>query len=521
MSTPKVPNPARPPQGAPLRERLQATLFDAPARPASPSSSPTVAPAGSTPRRETSAAPTAPRIPISISELTDRLSRQLAIGFSSVCVLGEISRVQTVASGHTYFTLKDAGASIEAMVWADRLEELDVQPRQGMRVVVVGAVRIFAASGRYSLHVEKLEAVGAGDLQRALEALVTSATGAVRHDIERTLEKGLARVRLVLAPSRVQGEGAGLEIAAAIRQLGSLPDIDVIVVARGGGSIEELWPFNEEAVARAIAASAVPVISAVGHETDYTISDFVADVRASTPSVAAAMIVDIQRQARQRVENASVALRRAMEANREKWRRRLDAVSTHRVIERERTRLERLRGRLGDVFLRVRADFDRGHARRRAVARDLVTRCEAQAPHERLARVRAGVDRALLSMRASMARRFERSRTRAHRAFESRALRAPAERLAVLREVLRRRVDGLERNARPMVDRRKERFGAAAGRLEALSPLAVLNRGYALATTAEGRILFDASTVKTGDAVQVRLAKGRVIATVTAREEEK
>ncbi len=484
------PEPRAPVPGRPLRERLQSTLFE-PAVETVPATVPA------------SALPVPPaRSPISISELTEKLSRQIAAGFSSVCVMGEISAVKVVASGHTYFTLKDAGATLDAMVWADRRAALAVEPKPGLRVVAMGAIRVFAASGRYSLHVDVLEPLGAGDLQRALEALkarllaeglfaesrkrklptllgtvglVTSPTGAVRHDIERTLAKGDARIRLLLSPTRVQGEGAALEIATAISLLGERDDVDAIIVARGGGSVEELWPFNDEAVARAIAASRSPVISAVGHETDFTVSDLVADIRASTPSVAAGLIVDIQRQAARRTENAKSALLRAIEGNRERWRRRLDAVSTHRVIERERTKLERLRGRVAATFARARASADRTHAARVSAFRDLVTRCEAQAPTEVFGRAHARVDRAVLSMKG---------------------------RVVALR------------------DRRRSRFGGLMAKLDVLSPLAVLSRGYALATTPEGRILIRVGDVKVGDPVVVRLSRGRLRTTVTDLEEE-
>ncbi|MEO5762587.1 MAG: exodeoxyribonuclease VII large subunit [Vicinamibacteria bacterium] len=510
-----------------MRERLQTTLFESP---------------------RTSAAATLPaRDPISISELTDRMSRQLALGFSSVCVMGEISQVRRVASGHTYFTLKDSGATLDAMVWADRLEGLAVEPKQGMRVVAVGAIRVFAPSGRYSLHVDVLEAVGAGDLQRALEALkarllaeglfadtrkrplptilrtvgvVTSATGAVRHDIERTLSRGGARLRVVLSPSRVQGEGAALEIATAIGLLAERADIDVIIVARGGGSAEELWPFNDEGVARVIAASRPPVISAVGHEVDFTIADLVADVRASTPSLAAALLVDIQRRALERVDAASRALHRVMDQRRDQWRRRLDAVSTHRVMERERTKLERLRSRLGAAFARMQGAVDRRHAIRVAQFRDLTTRCEAQAPRQTFDRAHARVDRAVRAMGVLMTAHIARKKTRANRAFDSRGLRDAQARLVRVSQRFNTGLRRLTESVRPAVDRRASDFRNLTSQLDALSPLAVLSRGYALATTVEGRILLAAKDVEVGQNVVVRWSDGRVEATVTKRDEE-
>jgi exodeoxyribonuclease VII large subunit len=422
-----------------------------------------------------------------------------------------------------------------------------VEPRQGLRVVAIGAIRVFAPGGRYSLHVDVLEPLGAGDLQRALEALkarllaeglfadsrkrklptilrtvglVTSPTGAVRHDIERTLQTGGARVRILLSPTRVQGEGAALEIATAIRLLAERDDVDVIIVARGGGSIEELWSFNDETVARAIAASGPPVISAVGHETDFTIADLVADVRAATPSVAAGLIVDIQRQAARRTETASVALHRAIDNRRDLWRRRLDAVSTHRVIERERTKIERLKSRLSAAFIRARVSLDRSQAMRLSNLRDFATRCEAQAPREIFGRAHARVDRALLSMSSLVAAQMDRRRMRATRAFESKALRDADARLARLAARFFDHLQLLIRVARPAVDRRRSRFGGLVSQLDALSPLAVLSRGYALVTTAEGRILLDAKDAHPGDPIVVRLSRGRLRARVTDRDEE-
>jgi exodeoxyribonuclease VII large subunit len=528
-------------QARPLRDRLQSTLFE-PALPTAREASREIAPTA--PGPET---PGSPKTPISVSELTERLGRQIAAGFSAVCVMGEVSKVTLAANGHTYFTLKDAGSTLDVILWASNRDTVAVQPKLGLRVVATGSIRVFAPQGRYSLHVETLDLVGVGDLQRALEALkarlageglfaearkrplpkivrtvgvVTSPTGAVRQDIEQTLSRGGARVRVLLSPTRVQGEGASAEIAAAIFLLAERDDVDLIIVARGGGSIEDLWPFNEEVVARAIAASGPPVISAVGHETDFTVSDFVADVRAATPSVAAGMVVDIQRLATERADTATLALHRVMELNRERWRRRFEAVSTHRVIERERTRLERLRGRLAATFARAGVSLDRVQAARRSRFRDLATRCEAQAPKEIFGRARARVDLALLSMRTLLVSQLDRKWTRATRAFESKGLRDAGARLATISRRFSGDLQLLMRGIRPALEHRRSRFGGAVAKLDALSPLAVLSRGYALATTPEGRILLRAKDVNPGDSLVVRLSEGRLRATVTDREEE-
>ena len=521
-----------------MQERLPSTLFEPPGASARTGEAPAQAPA---PR------PDSPRTPISVTELTGRLGRHIEAGFSSVCVMGEVSKVTQAANGHTYFTLKDAGSTLDAILWASNKDAVAVQPKLGLRVVAQGAIRVFPPQGRYSLHVETLDLVGVGDLQRALEALkarlsaeglfaearkrplptivytvgvVTSPTGAVRQDIEQTLSRGGARVRVLISPTRVQGEGAAPEIAAAIALLSERDDVDIIIVARGGGSMEDLWPFNEEIVARAIAASSPPVISAVGHETDFTVSDFVADVRAATPSVAAGMVVDIQRNAALRTANASASLLRAMEASRDRWRRRLDAVSTHRVMERERTKLERLRGRVAAAFARARTAADRRQAMRLSTFRDLATRCEAQAPREVFGRAHARVDRALLSMRSLVASQMDRRRARALRSFESRGLRDAGARVSLVARRFSQGLGLLLRSVRPAVEGRRKSLAEAAARLDALSPLAVLSRGYALATTPEGRILLSATDVSPGDAVLVRLSKGRLRTTVTGRDEE-
>ncbi|HRB13152.1 MAG TPA: exodeoxyribonuclease VII large subunit [Vicinamibacteria bacterium] len=540
MTTRRSPPPPKrlPAQGRPLQERLQSTLFAAP---------PASAGTGGVHAQTPAPRPDSPPTPISVTELTGRLGRHIEAGFSSVCVMGEVSKVTQAANGHTYFTLKDAGSTLDAILWASNKDAVAVQPKLGLRVVAQGAIRVFPPQGRYSLHVETLDLVGVGDLQRALEALkarlsaeglfaearkrplpaivytvgvVTSPTGAVRQDIEQTLSRGGARVRVLISPTRVQGEGAAPEIAAAIALLSERDDVDIIIVARGGGSMEDLWPFNEEIVARAIAASSPPVISAVGHETDFTVSDFVADLRAATPSVAAGMVVDIQRNAALRTANASASLLRAMEASRDRWRRRLDAVSTHRVMERERTKLERLRGRVAAAFARARTAADRRQAMRLSTFRDLATRCEAQAPREVFGRAHARVDRALLSMRSLVASQMDRRRARALRSFESRGLRDAGARVSLVARRFSQGLGLLLRSVRPAVEGRRKSLAEAAARLDALSPLAVLSRGYALATTPEGRILLSATDVSPGDAVLVRLSKGRLRTTVTGRDEE-
>ena len=256
---------------------------------------------------------------VGISELTRRIKRLLEGGFSSVAVQGEVSNFKHHhPSGHLYFTLKDENASLSAVMWRSRASMLPFMPVDGMKVVASGRITVYEVRGNYQLDVLSMRPLGTGDLQIAFEKLkqklfeeglfaeehklplpeyperigiVTSPTGAVLQDMLNVLRRRFPGVEVVIAPVKVQGPGAASEIAEAIRALNMLNLVDIIVLARGGGSLEDLWPFNEEIVARAVYASILPVVSAIGHEVDYTIADFVADMRAPTPSAAAELIV--------------------------------------------------------------------------------------------------------------------------------------------------------------------------------------------------------------------------------------
>ena len=255
---------------------------------------------------------------ISVSEITRRIRSTLEKGFSEVWVQGEISNCKIHTSGHLYFTLKDEGAQLSAVMWRSRVGQLRFRPADGMKVIVRGNITVYEPRGNYQIDCLQLQPVGVGELQMAFDrlkeklkeeglfdeahkkplpryperiAIVTSPTGAALQDIFNILRRRFPALEVIVAPVKVQGIGAAEEIAAAIDDLNSLPGIDVMIVGRGGGSLEDLWAFNEEIVARAIHASAIPIVSAVGHEIDFSISDFVADLRAPTPSAAAELIV--------------------------------------------------------------------------------------------------------------------------------------------------------------------------------------------------------------------------------------
>src|SRR5580692_4899353 len=254
----------------------------------------------------------------SVSDLTVRIRDLLAGEFTDVFVEGEISNAHAAQSGHLYFTLKDPRAQIRCVCFRNQLSRLKFQPEDGLHVTVRGSVSVYEQRGEYQIYVEHVEPVGLGALQLAFEqlkkrldaeglfdperkkplpmlpehvGLITSPRGAAVRDVVRILRRRFPNLHLIVYPVRVQGEGAAEEIANALKYFNRKQLVDVILLARGGGSIEDLWAFNEEAVARAIAACAIPIVSGVGHETDFTIADFVADVRASTPSAAAEIVV--------------------------------------------------------------------------------------------------------------------------------------------------------------------------------------------------------------------------------------
>ncbi len=261
---------------------------------------------------------TTERSVLTVSQLAAQLAAMVEERFPAVWVEGEISNFKVYQSGHAYFTLKDDTAQMRCVLFRNRARRIRFTPGDGLSVLAFGAIEIYAQRGEYSLVVELLEPRGLGALQLAFEQLkerlaaeglfdparkralprfprkigiVTSPTGAAIRDMLRVIGRRFGQIHIVIAPAKVQGEGAAQEVAQGVRDLNALGDVDVIIVGRGGGSLEDLWAFNDEMLARTIAASKVPVISAVGHEVDFTIADFVADLRAPTPSAAAELVV--------------------------------------------------------------------------------------------------------------------------------------------------------------------------------------------------------------------------------------
>jgi exodeoxyribonuclease VII large subunit len=276
---------------------------------------------------------------VSISDITRQIKMALEQRFPRVWIQGEISNFKHHPSGHLYFTLKDEGAQISATMWRSRVASLLFTPEDGMKVIARGGITVYPPRGSYQIDVEQLTPVGIGELQIAFDRLkqklageglfdegrkrplpifptrigiITSETGAALQDIRTVLGRRFPCVEVILASVRVQGPGASDEIAQALRDMNRYGKVDVIVVGRGGGSLEDLWAFNEEVVARAIFASEIPVVSAVGHEIDFTIADFVADLRAPTPSAAAEMMVPDRLELLEVIRNNEYTMRQAL-----------------------------------------------------------------------------------------------------------------------------------------------------------------------------------------------------------------
>ena len=434
---------------------------------------------------------------LTVSELTSGIRALLEHTFADVWVEGELSNCRLWTTGHLYFTLKDPGSQVKGIMFKSAVRRLKFKPEDGLLVIARGRIGVYEPKGEYQIVCDHLEPHGLGALQLAFEQLkrrlqaeglfdaarkrplpalprmigiVTSIDGAAIRDIIKVLARRYPNVHLVVRPTRVQGEGAAADIAAGIAAVGSVPGVEVIIVGRGGGSIEDLWAFNEEEVARAIVASAVPVISAVGHEVDVTIADFAADVRAPTPSAAAEVVV----------------------ARKDEFTARLDRLAD-RARAAQRARIERLR----------------------ALAHRLATRPALAGWPARVAMMRHDV-----TERAHGLRRVARTHlARRQRRTDELTLRLEAvdlrRRLGAVRTSLLRADAAIRTAAVRALHGADRRFRATAARLESLSPVAVLARGYAVCWT-EGKtaIVRDAASVNVGGRVRVTLSRGELGCTV-------
>jgi len=432
---------------------------------------------------------------ISVSRFTSLLKDVLEENFSHVWLEGELSNLSQPASGHLYFTLKDSGAMLRCVMFRSSAKALKFRLQEGQSLIVRGRVSVYDQRGEYQLICEYLEPQGAGALQLAFMQLkerlaaeglfdeahkrplpvmprrvgvVTSASGAAIHDILNVLGRRFAALEVLLYPVRVQGEGAGAEIAQAIDDLNRLQAADVLIVGRGGGSLEDLWAFNEEAVARAVVRSRIPVISAVGHETDWTICDFVADLRAPTPSAAAELVCTSSEELLQRLESLQHRLQQALQGQLALLQRRLEGLG--RALHDPSLLLGHLGQRVDDLSERLDNGLRNLLARRR----------------EQLARLEQGL-----------------------------AGQHPSVRVAALRQQLILLSERAERRVTALLDHLGREQGEAIARLDTLSPLQTLARGYSVAeSVSDGRVVRASDQLTVGQQLRLRLARGGALCLV-------
>lgn len=479
----------------------------------------------------------------SVSDLSGALKRTLEDAFGFVRVRGEISGYRgPVGSGHVYFSLKDANAKIDAVIWKGVFGRLKTKPQEGLEVIATGKITTFAGKSSYQIIIDSLEPAGIGALMALLEerrrrlaaeglfseerkqlipylprviGVVTSPTGAVIRDILHRLEDRFPRHVLVW-PVRVQGETSAAEVAAAIAGLNALPEggriprPDVIIVARGGGSLEDLMGFNEEIVVRAAAASLIPLVSAVGHETDVTLIDHAADLRAPTPTGAAEKVVPVRAELMSLV--ADLARRQAGAMRRLSDRRRSDLRALARALPGPEAVLSGPRQRLDLAATRLAPALARNarvHEQQLGLAAQRLAR---QSPFAKLAALRErlnGLSKSLLTGRNTLVRlRLGGARQRAEE-LEQRAAKALARGVALRSERLPALETRLQRAFAQGLMRRRERLRSSVSLLASLGPEAVLARGYALVRDEAGALIRDPGQLRAGQALGVQVAGGR------------
>jgi exodeoxyribonuclease VII large subunit len=439
----------------------------------------------------------APTGALRVSQLVRAIRETLELTMADCWVVGEVSNARLAPSNHFYFTLKDAGGAINVVMFRSAHRRVRFRVTDGMEVVVRGRVSVYEPRGTLQFYAEELEPRGVGALQLAFTQLkerlaqaglfdqsrkrpipfmprtigiVTAFGGAGLGDMLTIMLDRFPNLHVIIRPARVQGDAAAGDIAMAIADLNRDGRAQVIIVGRGGGSLEDLWAFNEERVARAIAASSIPIISAVGHEIDYTIADFVADLRAPTPTAAAQMVVPLLDELHDRIDHLSSRLTGAID----------DAVATERI-------------RVNQMSARLRHPA--------VMLRDIRQRLD-----EAAAGLGEAAARGLADARASV------------RALGLR-LRGPAAMVRESRRAVVRLSGALTAGGISTIDERRRALGSLATRLDSLSPLRVLERGYAVVfAVRDGRAVVDAATVAPGDDLDIRLSRGRIYARATRRE---
>ena len=427
----------------------------------------------------------------SISELSADIKRLLENKFPMVWISGEISNFKVPASGHAYFTLKDKKSQIAAVIFRGQLRQLRFKPNDGMTIIALGRVSVYEPRGTYQIILEYCEPMGVGALQMAFEQLklklhdeglfaaehksaipffpvrigvITSPTGAAIQDILNISNRRCANLMVDIYPVRVQGPEAAAQIVAAIALADRLKRNEVLIIARGGGSLEDLAAFNDENVARAIFACDIPVVSAVGHETDFTISDFVADLRAPTPSAAAEIVVPVKDELRARSLELSVRAQRAV------------SLTLHRLQERVT------------------------HARRSLVH-----------PGQKIQEMQLHLDHLSGRLRRALASGFQQKQAACQKTLKTLARLSPLQQTSLYKSKVERIRHNILQSFNFTLVTNRQRLQAVQGLLQAVNPVAILERGYSITRTLpQKEVVKDAKRLRAGQLLEIQLARGRV-----------
>lgn len=440
---------------------------------------------------------TEPVTPLSVSELNSKARRLLEMNFNNVRVEGELSGLARPSSGHWYFTLKDRQAQIRCAMFRNKNQALKFIPSEGMQLLVRGRVSLYEGRGDYQLIVEHMDDAGAGALQKAFEALklrlaneglfdserkkplpthpkhigvVTSPSGAAIRDILAVLKRRFPGIPVTVIPSAVQGKEAAQQIVDAIKLASDANRFDVLIIGRGGGSLEDLWSFNEEIVARAIARCPIPTVSAVGHEIDFTIADFVADYRAPTPS-AAAEVLSPDRQA---------------------WLDRLQLLN-RKLFAMTRHQLQIRQQQLTGISRRLRH------------------------PDDRLRENSQRLDDLEIRLKNAMARKLERTGSHVEQQQQKLLSQSPARQIETLKVRQQHLTEQLGNEITHFLEKHKTQIGNLSAQLHAVSPLATLSRGFSIVEK-EGQIVRSASELASGDTVNTRFHSGSAVCRVVTTE---
>lgn len=430
--------------------------------------------------------------PLTISDLTQHIKDVIETEIPPVWVVGEVSNFKAASSGHWYFSLKDDTAQIRATMWRSAAARAGMRPKDGMEVLVSGSLNVYPPRGEYSLVIDQIQDMGVGRLRQEFERLkkklqdeglfdsvhkkplpllprkigiVTSPTGAAIRDILRVLKHRFEGLHVLIAPARVQGVGAAEEIAVGIQYLDRFGDCDVIIVGRGGGSEEDLWAFNEEIVAKAIFEAETPIISAVGHEVDFTIADFVADIRAATPSNAAELAVRSRDSYQKAIDLAEQRLVRALQLRILALRQRVKLSESHPIFLKVRSKVNDVQRKLADLE----------NVQQRSLERRI------QSVKLRMIRTEDALDVRRLIKRLE--------------GFSRRLFQAELD---------------LDRLANEQITQARQAFASLVTRLDDLSPLRTLARGYSVVYNQKRQVLRSPNQVKVGEVLRVQMAEGEL-----------